>query len=204
MSEHAISAVPILDAHGRVVGIVSEGDLLRRDETGTTRRRSWWLRTLADPETLADEYTKAYGRTAASVMTRTVVSVAEDTPIADIVALLERHAIKRVPVLRDGKLVGIVSRANLIRALAAAPVARPEIAADDEAIQAQLKDELVRAGFASLRDLNVIVSEGTVHLWGHYASASERNAIRVAAERIPGVRNVVDHLTPRPVVIYQA
>jgi CBS domain-containing protein len=204
MCEHGISAVPIVDPLGRVVGMVSEGDLLRRDETGTARHRSWWLRTLADPDTLADEYAKTHGRTAADVMTRSVVSVTEDTPIADIVDLLERHRIKRVPVVRNGFLVGIVSRANLVRALAVTAPPSPEVAAEDGAIQAQLKDELARAGFASLGDLDIIVSEGTVHLWGTYASDSERNAIRIAAEGIPGVRAVADHLNPRPVVIYQA
>jgi CBS domain-containing protein len=204
MSENGISAVPVVDADQNVIGIVSEGDLLRRGETGTERRRGRWLRAFAEPETLANEYLKAHGRRAAQVMTRDVVTVDIDMPVAAIVDLLERHGIKRVPVVRDGKLAGIVSRANLVRALVAAPAARPEIAADDGAIQAQLADELARTGFANVRDVNVIVSEGTVHLWGHYGSATERKAINVAAEGIPGVRAVVDHLNPRPVVLYQA
>jgi CBS-domain-containing membrane protein len=162
------------------------------------------LRAFADPDTLATEYVKAHGRSAADVMTRDVVSIAEDTPVPDIVDLLERHDIKRVPVLRERKLVGIVSRANLVRALGAVAASRPELAADDGAIQAQLKDELAHAGFASPRDLSIIVTEGTVHLWGIYASANERKAIRVAAEGIPGVLQVVDHLSPRPAVLYQA
>jgi CBS-domain-containing membrane protein len=203
MSDNGISAVPIVDSEGHVLGMVSEGDLLRREETGTERRRGRWLRAFADPDTLADEYVKAHGRTAADVMTRQVVSVGEDTPIPDIVDLLERHDIKRVPVLRERKLVGIVSRANLVRALSAMPLPRPELAADDGAIRAQLADELSRGGFASARDLNIIVTEGAVHLWGIYASDSERKAIRVAAAGIPGVRQVVDHLSPRPAVLYQ-
>jgi CBS domain-containing protein len=204
MGSNAISAVPIVDAAGRVLGIVSEGDLLRRGETGTERRRGRWLRAFAEPETLASEYVKAHGRRAADVMTRDVVGVQEDTPVADIVDLLERHGIKRVPVLRDGKLVGIVSRANLVRALVAVAPAKAESAAEDSAIQAQITDELKRAGFANLHDVSVIVTDGTVHLWGIYASASEHKALRIAAERIPGVRAVVDHLTPRPVALYQA
>jgi CBS domain-containing protein len=205
MSKNGISAVPVVDADQNVIGIVSEGDLLRRVETGTERRHGRWLRVFADPETLVAEYLKAHGRRAAQVMTREVVTVRMDTPLSEIVNLFERHGIKRVPVVRDdGRLVGIVSRANLVRALAAAPSARPEIAADDDAIQAQLADELARTGFANVRDLNVIVSEGTVHLWGHYDSVNERKAINVAAEGIPGVRAVVDHLNPRPMVLYQA
>src|SRR5436190_4302351 len=115
MSDNGISAVPIVDAEDRVVGIVSEGDFLRRGETDTQRRRGRWLRAFADPETLAGEYVKANGRTAADVMTRQVISVVEDTSVPDIVDLLERHDIKRVPVLRERKLVGIVSRGNLVR-----------------------------------------------------------------------------------------
>jgi CBS domain-containing protein len=204
MGDNGISAVPIVDADDRVVGVVSEGDLMRRSETGTERRRGWWLRAFAEPETLAGEYVKAHGRKAADVMTREVVSVTEDTPVADIVDLLERHRIKRVPVLRDGKIVGIVSRANLVRALAAMPAPRLESAADDAAIRAQINDELRRAGFGGMVAADVIVTEGTVHLWGFYNSPTEHEAIRVAAEGIPGVREVVDHLTPRPVVLYQA
>lgn len=204
MGDNGISAVPIVDADDRVVGIVSEGDLVRRSETGTERRRGWWLRAFAEPQTLAAEYVKAHGRKAADVMTREVISVSEDTPVADIVDLLERHRIKRVPVLRDGKLVGVVSRANLVRALAAMPAPRPELAADDAAIRAQLADELKRRGFGYAVTADVIVTEGAVHLWGFYDTPSERQAIRVAAEGIPGVREVVDHLMPRPVVLYQA
>ncbi len=204
MGDNGISAVPIVDADERLVGIVSEGDLVRRSETGTERRRGWWLRAFAEPETLAAEYVKAHGRRAADVMTREIVSVTEDTPIADIADVLERRRIKRVPVLRDGKLVGIVSRANLVRALAAMPPQRGELAADDGAIRAQLADELKRSGFGSTVAASVIVAEGTVHLWGFYHSDSEHKAIRVAAEGIPGVREVVDHLMPRPVVLYQA
>jgi len=204
MADNGISAVPIVDARGRVVGIVSEGDLMRRGETATERRRGWWLRTFAEPETLAAEYVKAHGRKAADVMTRDVVTVTEETPVADIVDLLERHRIKRVPVLSDGKLVGIVSRANLVRALAALPAPRPERAADDAAIRAQLAAELKRAGFGHAAGAELIVTEGAVHLSGFYNSPSEHDAIRVAAEGIPGVREVVDHLVPRPAILYQA
>jgi CBS domain-containing protein len=204
MTAHRISAVPIVDGQGRVLGIVSEGDLLRRQETGTERQRGRWLRAFTDPDTLAEEYAKAHGRSAAEVMTRDIVSVTEDTAVGAIVDLLERHGIKRVPVLRDGKLVGIVSRANLVRALAAAPQPRQELAAEDSAIQAQLAAEFKRRGFDRSVAGNAIVTEGIVHLWGAYATESEHKAMRVAAEEIPGVRQVVDHLVPRPVVLYQA
>ena len=118
LAEHGISAVPVVDKHNRVIGMVSEGDLLHRAETGTERRRSWWLEMVSSTDQLAGEYIKSHSGKVKDVMTRDVLSVTEETPVADIAVLLEINRIKRVPVLRDGKLVGIVSRANLVRALA--------------------------------------------------------------------------------------
>lgn len=140
LSEQAISGVPVVDAAGQLVGIVSEGDLLHRVETGTERhrgeplagrRRSWWLETIGSPRELARDFLKSHGRTAADVMTREVISVTETAELADVAMLLETKRIKRVPVLRDGKLVGIVSRANLVRALAAT-TSEPAIDADSD------------------------------------------------------------------------
>jgi CBS domain-containing protein len=145
LSERGISGVPVVDADNQMVGILSEGDLLHRAETGTERvperQRSWWLETLAS--NLARDYVKAHARTAQDVMTRDVVSVYETTPLADVATLLETKRIKRVPVLRAGKLVGIVSRANLVRALAAAGVPEQTVA-DDQAIRKQILADLNR------------------------------------------------------------
>jgi CBS-domain-containing membrane protein len=118
LAEHGISAVPVVDKDNRVIGMVSEGDLLHRAETGTERRRSWWLEMVSSTDKLAGEYIKSHSGNVKDVMTCDVLSVTEDTPVADIAVLLETNRIKRVPVLREGKLVGIVSRANLVRALA--------------------------------------------------------------------------------------
>src|SRR5246127_2770528 len=118
MAERGISSVPVIDKDKRVVGMVSEGDLLHRAETGTERRRSWWLEMMSSTNQLAGEYIKSHSGKVKDIMTRNVLSVTEETPVADIAVLLETNRIKRVPVLRDGKLVGIVSRANLVRALA--------------------------------------------------------------------------------------
>ena len=115
MAEHGISAVPVVDRDNCVIGMVSEGDLLHRAEIGTERRRSWWLDIMASTNRLAGEYVKAHSGKVRDVMTRDVVSVTEEAPVAGIAILLETHRIKRVPVLRDGKLAGIVSRANLVR-----------------------------------------------------------------------------------------
>ena len=112
-----ISAVPVVDESGRLVGIVSEGDLIHRVEAGTERHRAWWLELLSARDILEHEFIKSHARKAADLMTRPVITVQPDTPLSDLAALLEKHRIKRVPVVQDGKLVGIVSRANLIQAL---------------------------------------------------------------------------------------
>src|SRR6516162_4005212 len=118
LAEHGISAVPVIDKDERVIGMVSEGDLLHRAETGTERRRSWWLEMMSSTNKLAGEYIRSHSGKVKDVMTRDVLSVTEEIPVADIAVLLETNRIKRVPVVRVGKIVGIVSRANLVRALA--------------------------------------------------------------------------------------
>ncbi len=193
--EHRISAVPVVDAAGRLVGIVSEGDLVRRAETGTLPRRAWWLDLLTDPAVEAREYVKTHGRRAADVMTRGVVTVGVDTPLEDVARLLERHRIKRVPVVRAGRVVGIVSRADLIRALAVRPIERrTAVVADDrtvrEAVLAVLRAQPWWVG--TYRQVTVV--DGVAHLWGLVRSPAERDAMRVAAESVPGVRGVEDHL----------
>src|SRR5215471_629072 len=136
LAERGISAVPVVDKYNCVTGMVSEGDLLHRAETGTERRRSWWLDMMASTNKLAGDYIKSHGGRAKDVMTRNVLSVTETTPVADIALLLETNRIKRVPVVRDGKLVGIVSRADLVRALAMTIEEAPSgVGANDRAIR---------------------------------------------------------------------
>jgi len=210
LSERGISGVPVVDAADRLVGIVSEGDLLHRVETGTERRperltgrrRSWWLDTIASDEDLARDYAKSHGRTAKDVMTREVISVSDTTELADVAMLLETKRIKRVPVLRDGKLVGIVSRANLVRALAiteSEPVIDADI--DDRAIRDKLLAELKGQEWVHMWAADIIVRDRVVHLWfSDDRSEEERQAVRVAAENIPGVRGVEEHIVPAPVI----
>jgi len=200
LSERGISGVPVVDADNRVVGILSEGDLLHRVETGTERttreRRSWWLDSLASNQ--ARDYVKSHARTARDVMTGDVISVDEMTPLADVAMLLETKRVKRLPVLREGKLVGIVSRANLVRAIAAGSVHEDAIR-DDRAIRSQLLNELNRRAWAKVWAADIIVQDGVVHLWvGAERSPEELNALRVAAENIPGVKKVEEHLMPVP------
>jgi CBS domain-containing protein len=199
MVEHGISAVPVVNRDKRVIGMVSEGDLLHRAETGTELRRSWWLELASSTNKLAGEYIKSHSGKVKDVMARDVLSVTEETPVADIAVLLETNRIKRVPVLRDGKLVGIVSRANLVRALA---MTINEVAngaeADDRSIRDQLLAELKAQKWAEVSPANVTVKDGVVHLWSSYLSEQEKRALVVAAENIPGVRRVEDHMRPVP------
>jgi CBS domain-containing protein len=197
MAERGISAVPVVDKNKRVIGMVSEGDLLHRAETGTERRHSWWLEMMSSTNQLAGEYIKSHSGRVKDVMTRDVLSVIEETPVADIAVLLETNRIKRVPVLRDGKLVGIVSRANLVRALAMT-VNEPAVGveADDRAIRGKLLAELRAQKWAEISPANITVKDGVVHLWSSYLSEQEKRALVVAAENIPGVRRVEDHMRP--------
>jgi CBS-domain-containing membrane protein len=190
-----ISAVPVINDKDALVGIVSEGDLMHRVEAGTERRRSWWLELLAGKETLAHEFVKSHARKAADVMTRSVVSVKPDTPLGDIASLLDKHGIKRVPVVNHGKLAGIVSRANLIQALVTLRPAKVSSASvDDTTLHSSIIAQLRSKPWLDPTTVNVVVNNGTVELWGIVDSVAEKNAIRVAVEVTPGVRQVFDKL----------
>ena len=193
--ERNISGAPVLDTAGRLVGVVSEGDLMRRLESDAGRHRSWWLTLLASPEERARDFTKSHGQLAEDVMTRDVVTVAEDTPVGEIAHILERRRIKRVPVVQDGKVVGIVSRANLLHGLAAHKD-RISIApsSDDRTIREQIMASVGQQGWITHGTFNVMVSDGVVELWGWVDSDEERKALRIVVEEIPGVRVVQDHL----------
>ena len=194
-----ISAVPVVDDSGKIVGIVSEGDLLRRAESRTEHERPWWLKLLMGRELLAAEFIREYGRKVADVMTREVISAEPETPVGDIATLLERHRIKRVPIVQNGKIVGIVSRANLIQALA---VCRNKSLEPQTVGDAELRDKLVSRLKAEpwVRPslVNVTVTEGTVDLWGIVDSTVEKHALRVAVEVTPGVKAVNDNVLVRP------
>jgi CBS domain-containing protein len=204
LAERGISGAPVVDASGCLIGIVSEGDLLHRAEIGTARRhrvrrRSWWLDHFASE--LARDYIKSHGRTVKDIMTRDAVTVTEDTDLGEVAALLEAKRIKRVPVTRDGKVVGIISRANLVRALAAtkgAPLREGE--GDDRTIRARLIAELGPEEWVKLWPEDIIVRGGVVHFWlSSDESEENKQALRVAAETTPGVRGVEEHVVPTPV-----
>src|ERR1051326_3679854 len=169
LAERGISGAPVVDSSGRLVGIISEGDLLHRAEIGTARRhrerrRSWWLDHFASD--LAREYVKSHGRIVKNIMTRDVVTVTEDTDRADVAALLEAKRIKRVPVVREGKIAGIISRANIVRAVGSSKGAPPrEGETDDRSIRVKLLAELGREEWAKVWPEDVLVRDGTVQLW---------------------------------------
>jgi CBS domain-containing protein len=197
LAAYRISAVPVVDEQRRVIGIVSEGDLLRRKEIGTNKRRSWWLELFAGPDTLAQDYAKAHSLAVRDLMSAPVISVAEDTPLAEIADIIEEHAIKRVTVIREGKLVGIVSRADLVRALAGTAGKVPA-RLDDKAIRNTLLQRVHAQPWASTSTLNFVVAEGVIELNGIVPSGEQHKALRVLAETVPGVKAVKDRLVEMP------
>lgn len=199
--ERHISAVPVIDTDGRLIGMVSEGDFLRRAEDGSHRHGSWWLRLFSGSGENAADYVKTHGRSAADVMTRDVITVTEDTPTGDVAHLLETKRIKRVPVLRDGRVVGIVSRADLLRGLAAqrhAPVATASV--EDETIRKQILEEISSSDWAPTYGVSVMVAEGIAQIWGFVDSREQREALRVAAANVPGVKSVELNVSSIPAI----
>lgn len=202
LSERGISGVPVVE-NDRVVGIVSEGDLLHRAETGTERRtaRRRWRWFDSTPEEEARDYVKSHGRKVSEIMTRQVITVSDDTDLAEVAALMESKRVKRVPVTHDGKLVGIISRANLVRALAAAGTAAGGVTSDDRTIRAGILAELNGREWARVWPEDIVVQGGVVHLWlSDDRSEAEREALRVAAENVAGVQRIEEHLVPVPAV----
>jgi CBS domain-containing protein len=192
MLQNRISGLPVVGPKGDLVGMVTEGDFIRRDELGTQRRRNRWLELLIGPGRLADEYVHARGRKVEEVMTREPITVTQDTPLDEVVRLMERHRIKRLPVLREGKLVGIVTRANIMHALVSLWAETKAPAGDDAAIREQILVECGKQSWAPMA--NVVVRNGVVELWGTITDDRERAALIVASENIPGVKAVHDHL----------
>jgi CBS domain-containing protein len=194
MLQHHISGLPVVDKSGKLVGVLSEGDFLRRRETRTEHKRSRWLEFLMGPGRIAAEYSHSHGSKVSEVMTTEVQTVADETPLEEIVELMERKRIKRVPVLCGEQLVGIVTRSNLMHAMVSmARVVQPA-AKDDGTIRETLLAEMQKADWAPVAMTNVVVHDGVVELWGTIVDERQREALKVAAENIPGVKAVNDHL----------
>lgn len=191
--DHGISAVPVVDGD-KLVGVVSEGDLVSRAEIGTdSHHRSWWLQLFTSESKLANEYVKSHAHKVSDVMSKDVVTVNEDSDLSDVAHLLEKNQIKRVPVVKGGKLVGVVSRADILRKLAAHEENPLKTTPDDTALRDKVVKEIRSHGWANPIAFNATVTEGVVDLWGIYRTNEERDAARVAAESVDGVKKVQDH-----------
>lgn len=194
MQKFRVSGLPVIDARGRLVGLVTEGDCLRRAETGTASTRAGWRWFLASTETLAGEYIRSHGRKVADVMTRDLITIGEDTDLDEIVHLMEKHKIKRLPVVRDGAVIGIVSRANLVQALASLTRGGSSVLEDDVVIRENVRAELGKLPWMSIEFVTPTVKDGVVDLWGSFTAYRQDEAAVVAAENVPGVKEVRNHL----------
>jgi CBS domain-containing protein len=208
MTTSVVSVTPDTTVHElamlltkHVVGMISEGDLLHREEIDTEKtpsRRSWWLEMLGS-DSGAEDYIRSHARKVGEIMSRDPICVSEDASLTEIASVLESHHIKRVPVLREGRVVGIVSRSNLVQALASAFVEPRAPATSDAEIRAMLMGELAGRGWA-FPGRNIVVRDGVVHLWGTVWSSDQLDAMRIASESIPGVKRVEDHTIPYPIM----
>jgi CBS domain-containing protein len=193
MLERHVSGLPVVDTNGKLVGIVSEGDFIRRSEIGTGRKRGRWLRFILGPGKSASDFVHEHGRKVSEVMTKSPLTITEDTALADIVEMMERNNVKRLPVVRDDKVVGIVSRANLLQAVASLAREVPDPTADDDRIRNRIVDALEKHDWCPF-GLNVVVRDGVAHLSGVITEEHARQAAVVAAENVEGVKTVHDHL----------
>ncbi|MFZ5780574.1 MAG: CBS domain-containing protein [Pseudomonadota bacterium] len=192
-----VSGAPVVDADGKMVGIVSEADLMNRPEIGTVPGKSWLERLLADDARSARDYVRSHSHHVVDVMTKPVVSAREDAPLVEIARLMKKHRIRRVPIVREGVVVGIVSRSNLLQGLLAREPQPAAGTTSDDDVRHAIFAELARHSWG-LGVTNAVVDRGAVHLWGHVDSAAAREAIRITVENIPGVRRVANNVVILP------
>jgi CBS domain-containing protein len=194
--DNDISALPVVDDTGRVVGIISEADLMRREELGSEKIRPWWLEAMIPAVTLAEEFAQSHGKRVEELMSNHVVTATEDASLGEIASLLEKHHIKRVPILKDGNLVGVVSRSNLVQALASAKTEVVTAGQSDHMLRAEIVARLAEQQWTDFGERNVIVVNGVANLWGLVGSPSERKALVALVEEVPGVTEVRDEMIP--------
>jgi CBS domain-containing protein len=197
---HRLSAVPVV-TDGRLIGLVSQTDLGHRVETGTKKRRKWWLEAFGNPDAMARDYIKAHGCTAKEVMTHHIISVSKEATLAEIADVLDANGIRQVPVMDEGKLVGMIGHADLVRVLAAAQVAAPAPRPSDGALQASIWRAIKAQSWLSSAYLNLAVKDGVVELYGAAASSDQRRAVKVLVEGVPGVVKVEDKMGVFPKVV---
>ena len=199
--QHRIGAVPVVSNTQQLIGIVSQTDLVHRSETGTEKKRKWWLELFVDPDAMAREYVKSHGHKAQDVMTRLVVSVSENASLAEVADVLDTHRIRQVPVVSEGRLVGMISRADLVRALAEASITAPATRPDNGALQKAIWDEIKSQPWLKSAFVNLAVRDGVVELWGAVESDEQHRALKVLVEGVSGVEKVEDNVTLLPKVV---
>jgi CBS domain-containing protein len=201
LATRRISAVPVVSGERQLIGIVSQTDLAHRSETGTEKRRKWWLEMFAEPDAKAREYVKSHGQKAQDVMTRHVVSVLETASLAEVADVLDTHRIRQVPVMSGGCLAGMISRADLVRVLAEVSITKPAPRPDNGALQKAIWDQIKGQPWLQSAFVNLAVNDGVVELWGAVDSNEQRRALKVLVEGVPGVKKVEDNVTLLPKVV---
>lgn len=194
MLQNHISGLPVIDAKGKLVGMLTEGDLLRRAETGTQRHRKRWVEFVLGPGRMADEYVHTHARRVSEIMTTDPVTVGEEVSLDEVVRLMEERSVKRLPVVRGGKVVGIVARANLMHALASVGKVAPASAGTDGVIRDRILADIDQQKWLAPNIVNVTVRNGNVELWGTITDEKQRQALTVLVENVPGVKSIADHL----------
>ncbi len=195
MVEKHISGVPVLTDNGKIIGMVSQSDLLHRAEVGTERKHKWWFRAFADSNAMAREYAKAHGLKAHDIMSRYVVSVRDDAELRDVADILDNHRIKRVPVVQEGRLVGIITRGDLVRALSQVQISKTVKKIDNAALHKTLHDRIRVQSWIDPSYISITVNDGVVELWGFVETVDQRNALRVLVEETDGVSRVDDKIS---------
>lgn len=196
MATHRISGVPVVDDEGRMIGIVSETDLLHRAETGTERKRKWWISLFLDADMRARDYIKTHGHTAADLMSRFVISVPHDASLAAVADMLDVNNLKRVPVLENGRLIGMITRGDLVRAVADAGAMSQAPQREPAALQKAINEQLGRQSWLNAAFVNVIVTDTTVEIWGYVPSEDQRKALLILVKEMAGTsRTVESHVT---------
>ena len=198
---HRISAVPVVSEDGRVIGIVSQTDLGHRSETETEKRRKWWLELFADANTKARDYIKSHGIVAQDVMTRFIVSVSKDAHLSEVAEILDTHRIRQVPVMQDGRLVGMISRADLVRKLAEVTITAPAVRPANGPLQKAIWERVRAERWLDAALVNIVVRDGVVELWGAVATDEQRRALRILVEGVNGVQRVEDNVGLLPKVM---
>lgn len=194
MTEKRVSGVPVVAADGRLVGMLTASDLLHRVETGTEKPRSWFANFISNPDQMARQYTKSHGLKVHEVMSRHVISVREDVSLSEVAEVLDTNKLKRVPVVRDGAVVGIISRGDLVRALSQVSVGEPVEKSDDATLQRKIMEQIRKQPWLDSAFLNITVKDGVVEAWGTVPSGDQHRALQVLIEEFAGVARIEDHL----------